>query len=1189
MYLKALEIQGFKSFPDKTVLRFDSDITAIVGPNGSGKSNISDAVSWVLGEQSSRALRGAKMEDVIFGGTPRRSQLGFAEVSLILDNQDGALGREESEIMVTRRYYRSGEGEYYINRQTARLRDINEMFMDTGLGREGYSNIGQGRIDEILSVKGQDRREIFEEAAGISRYRHRREETERRLAHTEENLLRIRDRIAELELQVEPLREQAEKAKAWLHCRDELRRMEVTVWLDSLQQLEQSLLTLRQDRQTAEEQLQKTRDDLDAAYSRADVLSAAMQSSDRRAEELRGRISAAQEERQKCMADAAVLRTRYENNLASMDRIRQELADQQSRSGSLTEQIADRQARILELQAERAELTQTLEQVRMEGQALSRSADASGADLQQLQQAQTDTQAQTAEKKTELSAVSALVQELLDRQTGSERDRADLRSRLAEAQQHGTQYALELEQAEEEAVSLRNTTAGYGLRLQNRTGKRDALQKQLQELEVELRTLASRVKLFQDMERSYEGFSKAVKTVMQESRRGLLRNIHGPVSRLLQTDEEYAAAIETALGSSAQSVVVSTEEDGRAAIALLKQRDAGRATFLPVSAIRGRPLQERGLESCAGFAGIASDLIRCEEIYREIFVNLLGRTVIVRSLDDAIAMARRYGHRFRIVTLDGQVMNAGGSMTGGSAGRTAGMITRAGELQRMLVLQQSQQEQKQQVEQALKEAQRAVDEAEIERTAARDRLRQLEDRILRLQGDAGRQETLTAALTASIEAADADLLALQGRLDEGRVRIDRLQQEIEQLRAVEAAQSGQMQTITQGMDVLTGQTAAVSERLTSLRMELSALEAEEQSTADSVARLSGLAESLQGDQTQRMQLLEQSTAENTRLQTEMLALQDSGAQLEQQEAALQQELQTLLADRMQTERQKTACEKEQQNLNRELVLQERECARLEQKQNAAGLEQKQILDRMWESYELTPTLAAEVARPVESVAEARREAAALKQKLSRLGNPNPGAIEDYARVSERYEYLKGQETDVEKSRQEILELIRSVTAEMTEIFRREFDRINTCFRETFVELFGGGSAELVLEDPDDVLSCGIEIRVQPPGKQLKTLTLLSGGEKALVAIALYFAILKVRPTPFCMLDEIDAALDDRNVNRFVRYLRSLSEKTQFLVITHRRGTMEGADVLYGVTMQEQGVSRVVRMDLDRIAREMHLH
>ena len=683
MYLKAIEIQGFKSFPDKTVLTFGSDITAIVGPNGSGKSNISDAIRWVMGEMSSKALRGSKMEDVIFGGTVKRPQMGFAEVSLVLDNTEGIFDREGAEIMVTRRYYRSGDSEYYINRQSARLKDINELFMDTGLGREGYSNIGQGRIDEILSAKSTDRREIFEEAAGISKYRHRKEDTERKLQQTQDNLLRINDKISELELQVNPLREQAEKAKKYLVYRDELRELEVTVWLSQLEKLSETAKKAEADYASAKFLLEQGKNDLEELYRRAEALAASLRDMDVEAERLRQKISEIEGEAAEQNSQKAVLEARLQGNLSNIRRLKQELDAQEGRSGDLQEQIAGRERRLREIRQEAQTAEATLAEKQGSFALLQLEQTKRRETLDGLRQRHSLQLQKSAELRSSLSANDSDVQKLRDRRAQVEQTRDDTAAKRDTALQGQKACLEELEQWQEAVVAQKNAISGYALRAEGRIKKRRELEEQTAQMKIQRDTLGSRIRMYREMEQGYEGYSKATRIVMQEAGRGNLRHIHGPVSKLLQTKDEYTVAVETALGASMQSIVVDSEQDGKAAIQLLRRREGGRATFLPIRVIRGRRLTENGLEGEYGFVGLASDLITYDQQYRDIMENLLGRTAVAEDMDAAIAIAGRHGHRFRIVTLDGQVLNAGGSMTGGSTAKSSGVLTRANELQRM--------------------------------------------------------------------------------------------------------------------------------------------------------------------------------------------------------------------------------------------------------------------------------------------------------------------------------------------------------------------------------------------------------------------------------------------------------------------------------------------------------------------------
>lgn len=1186
MYLKSLEMQGFKSFPDKTVVQFGHEITAIVGPNGSGKSNISDAISWVLGEQSTRSLRGAKMEDVIFGGTAKRAQVGFAEASLLLDNGDGALRMDAVEVMITRRYYRSGESEYYINKQSARLRDIHELLMDTGLGREGYSNIGQGRIDEILAVKSTDRREIFEEAAGISKYRHRKEETERRLAGTEDNLLRIGDKISELEIQLEPLGQQAEKAKTYLALRQTLKEWETALWLQQLEKLGESSRKAREDHSAAAQQLEQAHQTLDEQYAAMETLAQSLREQDQKTDALRTSIDGLEDTLHRYDSEQAVLRTNCANRQETLRQLHAELEEQQDRSGSLLQQMEEKQERAAALQQRQIQCAEELRTMQETLAQWERQAREAQQHLHGLQLEHTTVLAQLDSRRRERETLESSLTEQQDRKTDLARQVTEAEERLRTAQLDGETVQRQLDQARTRVTESTNALAGHTLRADRRAQALEQLRQRRADNGTALDGVQARVRMLRELEQEYEGFSKAVRIIMQESERGHLRHIHGPVSKLLRTEEDYTVALETALGPAMQQIVVTAEEDGKAAIALLKRRDGGRATFLPLQTIRGRQLQERGLEQCRGFVGIAVDLLTCDSRYREIFSNLLGKTVIVEAMDDAIAMARAYGHRFRIVTLDGQVLHAGGSMTGGSMARNVGILSRAAQLQRLEQEAQNLQRQQQQLNEEVRAAEAALEQTREQQSQAEQQLRSAEDDVLRLEGEARQRQLVVDNAAEQLEQRRRDYAAadhgqagsvqqrqmLEQTLTELERRLQALQEEID------CAEEAHRQTALQQK--------TAQERHTALRLEAASLGAEETTARDTLEQLTVLQGQLQGEQSAKLVLREQQERElaDFTAQAEAITARREGVlqTLEQK----QEQLREALTARMQLEARKTRTEKTVQEQNKDILLLERECARLEQKRATAELEEKQIIDRLWDTYELTPTTAAAVAAPLENAAEATREIQTLKRKISALGTPNLGAIEEFARVSERYEYLDSQRQDVLQAKGELTDIIDSLTREMTEIFVREFGRINEHFSATFAEMFGGGKASLELEDAQQPLSCGIEIRVQPPGKQLKTLTLLSGGEKAFVAIALYFAILQVRPTPFCLLDEIDAALDDSNVRRFAGYLRNLSDKTQFIVITHRRGTMEEADVLYGVTMQEQGVSTILHIDMEQMTKEL---
>ena len=1188
MYLKALEIQGFKSFPDKTVLTFGDDITAIVGPNGSGKSNISDAIRWVMGEQSTRALRGGKMEDVIFGGTQKRGPTGFAEVSLVLDNSGHLFDMEETEIMVTRRYYRSGESEYYINRRSCRLKDLNELFMDTGLGREGYSIIGQGKIDEILSIKSADRREIFEEAAGISRFRHRKEESERKLEHTEENLLRINDKIDELELQVGPLREQAAKAKQYLIFRDELRGLEISVWLDQLERLRMGSRKLLSDYEAAVRQRDEAGAALEALYARAEELAAQMREKDVEADSLRFQMAALDASVSEREAAVAVLKSQMENNAENLQRLTQELSQQEGRAGSIAAQIAQRKQGIAVSQERHQQVTRQIQEREREA---ARAADRAGtlaAELEELRRREAMENASAGDAKALLSALAAAAQELLDRDEAARKELNATQERLEQVRTEQADVLRRLEEVREQRESLQNIIGGYRLRLQSRQKRLEALNDRVTQLRMEDSNLQSRIHLLTEMERAYEGYSKAVKLTMGEASRGGLKGIHGPVADLIRTPDQYAVALEIALGGALQHIVVDREEDGKAAIQWLKRRDGGRATFLPISSIRPNELREKGVDREAGFIGVANTLIQFAPQYAGIFANLLGRVVIVEDMDRAIAIARKFGHRFKIVTLDGQVLNPGGSMTGGSVSRSAGILSRANELERLNRQREQLTADWEQANREQAEAQREAGAAQYEMEVAQSQQRELEDSILKLEGEAGQYRVLLEGLSRSRDSLQADLKELADRSARTEADTAAARTRIQELEGTAAALRAEAEGKASGQSDLQSQAEAIRESLAGLRTEAAALEAEENASRRALEELESLCRDLTGDQAARQRMIDQCREKEAELQRkiagEALALEE----LRDRRNAQEEVVRGIGAEKLELEGRRSRADKESRDKNQELLGMERECSVLEQKKNAAALEEKQILDKLWDTYELSHSAALEQRVELESVPKAQRRIGELKRSISGLGNVNVGAIEDFERVNERYTYLTDQRDDVSRSKAELEGIIREITEEMRDIFARQFQIINEAFAQTFVELFGGGQARLELEDERDILNCGIEIRVQPPGKALKVITLLSGGERAFVAIALYFAILKVRPTPFVVMDEIEAALDDSNVVRFARYMRGMADKTQFIVITHRRGTMEEADVLYGVTMQEQGISRMLTINLNDVEKELHI-
>ena len=1182
MRLRGLEIQGFKSFPDKTRLTFHDGITAVVGPNGSGKSNIADAVRWVLGEQSTKTLRGGKMEDVIFGGTQARKPQGYAHVQLTIENADGALPYDSAEVSVSRRLYRSGESEYRINGTSVRLRDVHELFMDTGLGRDGYSIIGQGRIAEIVSAKSTQRREIFEEAAGISKYRYRRQEAQRRLEAAEENLLRLRDILAELEARVGPLQAQAEKARRFLTLAEEKKTLELSLWIATL---DRSRALLREQ----EDKLLLCRDDhdriqaeMDAVEQRINALYADMQALAVEIDERRAQARTLEEENANSSADIAVMQNDLAHNRASIEQIGAELRQADADGGGLDEQIrtyeteiADKQAALEKLHRKQEETQQEIVRLTAAREDCRTRADALKERRFGLTQSIQEAKLSSASSGSLIDETIARLEALRDAAVVGDENAARIEKELADCK------GL-LAEGLAAAESLQNTRRGYLLRAEGRGEKLDALKKQRAALDEQARGFLQKARLLTDMENSLEGFQSSVKYVVSQARRGALSGVCGPVSKLIEVDGDHALAIEIALGAAMQNIVVEDETAAKRAIAMLRSSKTGRATFLPLTTVRGGRLSEDWLSSADGFVGIAADLVRCDSRYEGVVAQLLGRIAIVRDIDCAVALARRSGYKFRVVTLDGQVVNAGGSMTGGWTARSAGILSRAQEIESLRAQAKDCADRMERLNGEIKTVQEELSAAQAAilgvdgelATAQEDRIRceSEQKRLLAAQADAARVR----------EQASREYEALEARLRELRaagVSADGLIQELSGQLDEVARQLGE---VNEGRDAYASRLDQASEALAQVNVAAAALEKEIDG-----ARL----------------MMEQLAGQKEHRREQERALKERAARLEEENEAVRQRISDLeAARRKRTARietigteiaERTARRNECESGTAALRADEkeiaarretaaRELARLEEKKASMQGEYDAIIARMWDEYEVTRSQAAELAQPVEDTPAAQRRLGELKGKIKALGSVNLGAIEEYGEVSERYTFLKTQTEDAERSRAELLRLIERLTSDMRTIFSENFTKIAANFSVVFTELFDGGKASLSLADPTDVLESGIDIFVQPPGKIIKNLSALSGGEQAFVAIAIYFAILKVRPSPFCLLDEIEAALDDVNVVKYAQYLRTLCDKTQFITITHRRGTMEEADVLYGVTMQEEGVSKLLELNVGEI-------
>lgn len=1186
MYLKYLEVHGFKSFPDKIKLEFGKGMTAVVGPNGSGKSNISDAVRWVLGEQSSKTLRGEKMEDVIFGGTQLRRQMGFAQVVLTIGNEDRSLPVDADEIAICRKLYRTGDSEYRINDNAVRLKDVHELFMDTGLGRDGYSMIGQGKIAEIISAKSTQRREIFEEAAGISKYRYRKTEAERKLAQTQENLLRLRDILTELEDRIGPLKTQSEKAKQFVALAEEKKALELSVWIAQLDKMTVQLRELSDQEtigQLAQNQMEEQLEELE---SQMEQLFSTMQQAGAKMEQLRTEISVLEEQLSSSDSRIAVRKNDIFHNDNTIASLQQEQKNAQLSEESFVQYIAQKEAEKGALQDKEADYISQME-------LLSRQNDQKQSAFQQVLQDlsdKKDAEARMAFSVSEQKVLQITHQNALtdarERKSVLEEGSSEKGEKRGQVQKELDEYAALLQTLTATLEGLGNSAKGVEMKLQSRVQKEKAILSEKEKLESKVREFHQRASLLEELERNMEGFAHSVKFVLKQSQNGALRGIHGALSSLLQVKPAHLVAIETAVGGALQNIVVEDEITAKRAIGLLQQSQGGRATFLPLSSVKGSRLQVSGLEKCPGFVGIGSDLIGFGERYRGIVESVLGRIVVVDHLDDGIAMAKQYGYKFRIVTLDGQLINAGGSMTGGSTSKSTGLLSRRGEISEMQSKATDFQNQSDSMnadlltlrqEISALEAQNAGILAE-QKTAMEDRIRyeseakRLQMTLTDLQEDAERSRQQQERLAQQIAQLEEQCIVEQKnqQIDEERLR--HLREEISVLEQQASLMREEKERFTSAYNDLLLEKMTVSQQIALLDQSVTEQKSRREDQQKQLQSMSQQIEDLRGANAAIEEEIVQMAANSASMQEEMKIRRD---QISQQ-AALRQQI----------EGETTALRQRE----KEWIIQKEkhggELLRIQDKQASVQKEYDTIISKMWDEYEMTRSEAEGIAHPAEDFNKANRGLNELKGKIRVLGTVNLEAIEEYEQVSQRYTFLSEQIQDVEKSKEKLQQLIYDLTTQMRHLFSESFQQINAHFSQIFEELFGGGKAELKLTEGSDVLESGIDIFVQPPGKIIKNLAALSGGEQAFVAIAIYFAILKVRPAPFCLLDEIEAALDDVNVNKYAEYLRRLNTSTQFIAITHRRGTMEHADVLYGVTMQEEGVSKILALEVSEIENKL---
>ncbi|MDD6666054.1 MAG: chromosome segregation protein SMC [Eubacterium coprostanoligenes] len=1188
MLLRSLEMQGFKSFPDKTELNFGKGITAVVGPNGSGKSNISDAVRWVLGETSTKSLRGSKMEDVIFGGTSKRKALGFAQVMLTLDNSDGTLKDHGEIVTVTRRYYRSGESEYKIDGESVRRKDIHELFMDTGLGSDGYSMVGQGKIDSIISAKNEDRRELFEEAAGISRFRHKRKDAERRLDQAQENLVRLLDILGELESRVGPLKKQSEKAQKFLEYSEEKKTLEIGVWLNKINRFTVELREQEHKIDAVRASYEVSENDLAAIEKELEEVAEKVTSINLAIEQSRLGASGYEEEALRKDGEISVLNATLEHNNETIERLTADITDADGTGATIDEQIEAKnktieknEKLIAEKKAELESVANELSKVQNENMEISDK-------TVELNQTLTALTIKLSDSKVKMSQATSSIDEINSRKDTIASQIEATQKDIDYTQSQADESNKNLEFLKERIDEYENSLGGYQMKVDAKKQKAEKIKQDAERLARQMAEKSDRARVLEDLEKNMEGFSGAVKAVLKQSQSKALPGIHGTLSQLITVDNENSTAIEIALGAAMQNVVVSTESDAKRAINYLKQNNVGRATFLPISAIKPRYMEEKNLDDNFGFVDVASNLVDCDEQYRDIVENLLGRVMVVEDIDCAIAISKKYKNRYKIVTLDGQVMNPGGSMSGGSKGKGSGVLSRANLIEELKSEAQKIGNELKEVQAELKKAVEDANSAVADLQGADADLRNAKEEYIRAEGDA---KLISDKLQSLIN--QRDTMCREQENSEGRIllfnqAVENAKQEAAEIEKQMADTEAELNNVSTGAKELSSKRDKIREKTEQINLELVTLTKDSEAARLSVEELE-LRKSTQSDRVKNItDEINEIKAKNENL---MLSINDVKAQadeLRQKASESNDAVTQKIGDRNELEKRSNELRaKEKATLTDKEKL-SGDIVRLEERKANMKKEYDELGDMLFEQYELTKPEAQALGIVIDDMAEAKKRLHEIKVAIRGLGSINVGAIEEYKEVSERYNFLKEQTDDIEQSKKELAKIIDDLTSSMSEKFMTQFNKINTEFKTCFADFFGGGNGEIILEEPDNCLESAIEIKIQPPGKSVQNINLFSGGEKSLAAMALLFSVLKVQPSPFCIYDEVEAALDDVNVERFAKYMRRMTDKTQFISITHRRGTMEEADVLYGVTMQEKGVSKLLELQSAELAQQMGL-
>ena len=1181
MYLKKLELQGFKSFADKTEFEFMPGITTVIGPNGSGKSNISDAIRWVLGEQSMKSLRGSKTEDIIFAGTQSRKSLGFAEVSIIIDNSDQRLPIEYNEVTVTRRIYRSGESGYFINKTPCRLKDVLELFMDTGIGKDGYSIIGQGKIDEILSNKSEERRHIFEEAAGIVKYRTRKVESEKKLEQTKLNLLRINDIISEIETNIEPTRIQAEKAKEFLRLRDELKSIEIGLFIHNINDYKKKIEEIINDKDILSTQLVRETERLNNIQELKEELRATLDNITEQIEKMQSLGFENEKKKEQIKADINVNQEKINNNKENFERLEKEILENDERIKILEEEKVQKQDKKTNLTENKEKFVKELEEKEAELKELTDKM--SGKELEmETKKKKVD---ENIDQKYEMSnTISTLVANVDNSKAREKTVTEEINSIITELDTSRLTKS-EITQKFTEIEAKRNKIKNELSAIDEKRGKADSKLKEydikINQYESEMRIKDSRLKFLIETERDKEGYIRSVKSILQacEKDASLKKGVHGVIANLISVPKEYEVAVEMCLGQTMQNIVTDTEEDAKKLVNHLRKFNLGRASFLPITSVKGKKLEK--LKAEKGVIGIASDLVKFDKKYDQIVQSLLGRTVIVDTMDNAIAIARKNSYGFRVVTLEGDILNPSGAISGGSvATKTVNILGRSREIENLKKEISELEKKIANLKKEKEEFENSISDT-LEGIAGLDNeLKEIEivyatekQRVVSIEETVSKTEERLEKLREEKKSIEEQLVINTNLQDELKNKITVIDEENEKLnKEIEEFASNNKDTQARVDDL--------NFDITNLKISVSSFDESEASINEIVERIDGdianLKISIENKETQKTKI----TEDNAKLEELNVELNQKIEDLIKEVSNSGNKIDELKNDRIAKSAKLEETEENFTDQMEKIDGLKEQVSKCDVKQSKYEVELEQIVTKMWEEYELTPNEPGEYQEP-KNVAEVQKQVNKLRGQMKDLGSVNIDSIEEYKKLKERYDFMNEQRLDLETTMSKLRTVIADMTAVMKDQFESKFKTINKNFQEVFVELFGGGKAELKLTDEENVLESGIEIEVQPPGKKLQNMMLLSGGERAFTAIALLFAILKINPAPFCVLDEIEAALDDVNVYRFAEYLKNFAQDTQFLVITHRKGTMEAANTVYGITMEENGISKLLSLSLKK--------